>query len=52
MRLFVCGAAYSRGLRRRHQDYGDRLFIYGVFLKINDKQRYLWCAVDQGGDVV
>jgi len=46
------GSTYTRRLRRRHQGYGDRLFIDEVFLKINGKQRYLWRAVDQDGDVV
>ncbi len=40
------------GLRRKHQVYGDTFFIDEVFIKIDGKQRYLWRAVDQDGEVV
>ena len=46
------GSLYARRLRRCHQGYGDTFFIDEVFIKINDKQHYLWRAVDQDGDVV
>ena len=46
------GALYARRLKRNHQGYGDTFFIDGVFVKINDKQHYLWRAVDQDGEVV
>jgi len=39
-------------LRKRHQGYGDTFFIDEVFVKIDGKQRYLWRAVDQDGEVV
>ena len=39
-------------LRKRHQGYGDTFFIDEVFIKIQGKQRYLWRAVDQDGEVV
>jgi putative transposase len=39
-------------LKRRHQGYGDTFFIDEVFVKIQGKQRYLWRAVDQDGEVV
>jgi putative transposase len=46
------GPKYARRLRRRHQGYGDTLFIDEVFVKIQGKQQYLWRAVDQDGEVV
>jgi len=39
-------------LRKKHQGYGDTFFIDEVFVKIDGKQRYLWRAVDQDGEVV
>jgi putative transposase len=39
-------------LRKRHQGYGDTFFIDEVFIKIDGRQRYLWRAVDQDGEVV
>ncbi len=46
------GPKYAARLRRRHQGYGDTFFIDEVFIKIDGKQRYLWRAVDQDGEVV
>jgi putative transposase len=46
------GALYPRRLKRKHRGYGDTFFIDEVFVKINGKQRYLWRAVDQDGEVV
>jgi putative transposase len=46
------GPRYARRLKRRHQGYGDTLFIDEVFVKIQGKQHYLWRAVDQDGEVV
>ena len=46
------GARYARRLKRRHQGYGDTFYIDEVFVKINGKQKYLWRAVDQDGEVV
>jgi putative transposase len=46
------GPKYARRLKRNHQGYGDTFFIDEVFVKINDKQHYLWRAVDQDGEVV
>ena len=46
------GAIYTRRLKRNHRGYGDTFFIDEVFVKINDKQHYLWRAVDQDGEVV
>ena len=46
------GPRYARRLRRKHQGYGDTFFIDEVFVKIHGKQRYLWRAVDQDGEVV
>ena len=39
-------------MKRRHQGYGDTLYIDEVFVKINSKQQYLWRAVDQEGEVI
>ena len=46
------GRNYAGRLKRRHQGYGDTLYIDEVFVKINGKQLYLWRAVDQEGEVV
>ena len=46
------GPLYTRRLKRKHLGYGDTFYIDEVFAKINGKQRYLWRAVDQDGDVV
>ena len=46
------GAIYTRRLKRNHRGYGDTFYIDEVFVKINGKQRYLWRAVDQDGEVV
>ena len=46
------GPQYTSRLRRRHRAYGDTLFIDEVFVRIQGRQRYLWRAVDQDGEVV
>ena len=46
------GSQYATRPRRRHQGYGDTLFIDEGFVKIQGKQHYLWHAVDQNGEVV
>jgi putative transposase len=46
------GPKYAQGLRRKHQGYGDTLFIDEVFVKILGQRHYLWRAVDQDGEVV
>ncbi len=46
------GSHYARRLKRKHQGYGDTFYIDEVFVKIHGKQHYLWCAVDQDGEVV
>lgn len=46
------GSAYAKKLRRQHQGYGDTFFLDEVFVKIQGKQRYLWRAIDQDGEVV
>ena len=46
------GRRYARRLKRKHQGYGDTLYIDEVFVKINGKPQYLWRAVDQDGEVV
>ena len=46
------GSKYARRLKKKHQGYGDTFFIDEVFVKIDGKQRYLWRAVDQDGEIV
>ena len=46
------GTHYAKRLKRKHRGYGDTFFIDEVFVKIVGKQRYLWRAVDQDGEVV
>ena len=46
------GPIYTRRLKRRHQGFGDTFCLDEVFVRIQGKQRYLWRAVDQDGEVV
>ena len=46
------GPKYVRRLKKNHQGFGDTFFIDEVFVKIDGKQRYLWRAVDQDGEIV
>ncbi len=46
------GPEFTRRLRRKHPGFGDTYFLDEVFVKIGGKQRYLWRAVDQDGEVV
>ncbi len=46
------GPNYAKRLRRKHRGFGDTFFIDEVFVKIGGRQKYLWRAVDQDGDVV
>lgn len=46
------GPRYAKRLKRRHRGYGDTFYIDEVFVKIDGKQRYLWRAVDQDGEVI
>ena len=46
------GPQFAPRLRRKHQGYGDTIFIDEGFVKIQSKQYYLWRAVAQDGEVV
>ncbi|KPJ79259.1 MAG: transposase [Gammaproteobacteria bacterium SG8_30] len=46
------GPRYAHRLRRRHRGYGDTVFMDEVFVRIGGRQRYLWRAVDQDGEVI
>jgi putative transposase len=46
------GQTYANGLRRGYSRLGDRWHMDEVFLKIKGRLHYLWCAVDQDGDVL
>jgi len=46
------GPQYARRLKKRHLGFGDTFYIDEVFVKIQGKQKYLWRAVDQDGEVV
>ncbi|MEE1742849.1 IS6 family transposase, partial [Streptomyces sp. JV184] len=46
------GQAYADGLRRRRPRPGDKWHLDEVFVKINGERKYLWRAVDQGGNVL
>ena len=46
------GPVYAKKLKNRHPGYGDIFYLDEVFVKIQGKQRYLWRAVDQDGEVV
>ncbi len=46
------GQEYANALRRRRPRLGDKWHLDEVFVQINGKQRYLWRAVDQDGNVL
>ena len=46
------GPKIAHRLKRKHQGYGDTVFIDEIFVKLNGQQHYLWRAVDQDGEVV
>jgi len=46
------GSRCAHRLRRGHRGYGDTVFMDEVFVRIRGRQRYLWRAVDQDGEVV
>ena len=46
------GSEYARRLKRRRGRLGDAWFVDEVFVRIQGKQKYLWRAVDQDGDVI
>jgi putative transposase len=41
------GSKYSRRLRRNNLGFGDTFYLDEVFVRIGNKQHYLWRAVDQ-----
>ncbi len=46
------GREYARRLKRRSAQPGDKWHVDEVFLSINGERRYLWRAVDQGGNIL
>ena len=46
------GPKYATRLRKRSNGYGDIWYVDEVFIRIGGKQRYLYRAVDQDGDVI
>ena len=46
------GYKYTRRLRRNHSGFGDTFYLDEVFVQIAGKQRYIWRAVDQDGEIV
>ena len=46
------GPRYAQKLKQKHRGFGDTFYIDEVFVKIQGKQKYLWRAVDQDGEVV
>jgi len=40
------GHIYARRLKRRHQGFADTFYIDEVFVKVGEKKRHLWRAVD------
>ena len=48
----IFSAIFNSLLEKNHQGFGDTFFIDEVFVKIDGKQRYLWRAVDQDGEIV
>ena len=46
------GPKYASRVRKRDSGYGDSWYLDEVFVRIEGKQRYLYRAVDQDGDVI
>ncbi|GAA2921257.1 IS6 family transposase [Streptomyces enissocaesilis] len=46
------GQAYANGLRSRRPQPGDKWHLDEVFIKVNGELKYLWRAVDAGGNVL
>jgi putative transposase len=46
------GRLFANALKRRRPRPGDKWFLDEVFVRIQDKRRYLWRAVDQDGPVL
>jgi putative transposase len=46
------GPAYARTLRRRQGRLGDAWYLDELFITMQRRQKYLWRAVDQDGDVI
>ncbi|WP_434778002.1 IS6 family transposase [Neisseria sp. Ec49-e6-T10] len=46
------GQIFSKKLKARLADYGDKWFLDEVFCKINGQTVYLWRAVDQDGQTI
>ncbi len=46
------GTDYARTLRRRRGQQGDTWHLDELFVTLNGRQQYLWCAVDQDGDLI
>ncbi|MGY0071919.1 IS6 family transposase (plasmid) [Streptomyces sp. QTS137] len=46
------GQAYANGLRSRRPRPGDKRHVGEVFIKVNGELKYLWRAVDAGGNVL
>jgi putative transposase len=46
------GQSYANELKRRRGKMGDKWHLDEVYLKINEKQYYLWRAVDQDGNIL
>ena len=46
------GLAYARRLRHRRGRQGDTWYLDELFVRIQERQQYLWRAVDEDGDVL
>ena len=46
------GRAYARRLRHRRGRLGDTWHLDELFVTLNDRQQYLWRAVDEDGDLL
>lgn len=46
------GQAYANQMRRRRSRPGDNWHLDEVFIRINGKLYFLWCAVDRHGNVL
>ena len=47
-----CGPVYANRLRKRSGPGGDQWFVDEVFIRIDGRQRYLFRAVDQDGQIL
>ena len=46
------GRLFANTLKRRRPKPGDKWFLDEAFIRVRGKLHYLWCAVDQHGNLL